>query len=155
MSLLFQAMGFFSHGKMKMVGRPDVHYVKINITTNGFEFIGTSAWFKMSLLSKNSTGFRLDIPWSNIKNIRKSKARAMHVIIIETLDFFYTILPMDPQHTSGFGISSSNRNAIELLAAINEAKEQVDNSKSIFCTNCGEKLKLGSNFCVYCGLKIS
>ena len=154
MSILYQAEGFFTQGKITMVQNPAVNYVNINITTNRFEFIGKNVQFPGII--KNSIGFRFDIPWSNIKNINKTKARMMHVIIIETLDNFYTILPLDP-HSSGLGISRSKKNAFELLATINKAKAQIQVEKSniIFCTNCGEKLKPASDFCGNCGHKVS
>lgn len=153
MSLLYQAAGFFTQSKMKMVQRSDVHYVIINITTNGFSFIGANVQFPG--LTKDSTGFRFEVPWSSIKDIVKTKERMMHVIIIHTLDDFYTILPMDPQNMSGLGIAASKKNSKDLLATINKAKAQVDASKSKFCTNCGEQLKPDSDFCGNCGYKLS
>lgn len=152
MSLLYQSAGFFTQNKMKMIQRSDVHYVIINISTNGFEFVGTN--FNLPNFHKDSTGFRFDVPWSYIKNIIKTKERMMHVIIIHTLDDFYTILPLDPQTTSGLGISSSKKNSKDLLATINKAKAQVDASKSKFCTNCGEQIKPDSDFCGNCGYKL-
>lgn len=62
MSLLYQSAGFFTQNKMKMIQRSDVHYVIINITTNGFEFVGTN--FNLPNFHKDSTGFRFDVPWS-------------------------------------------------------------------------------------------
>ena len=164
MSFLYQAAGFLSQGKMKMVQRTDVYYVVINITTNGFEFIGADIRIPGSQLMpttyKNNTGFHFDIPWSEIKDIIKTRERIMHVIIIETLDDFYTILPLDSLNKKLF--TNAKKNAIALYATINEAKMQVDNltsqartSKSTFCTNCGEKIKPGSDFCGNCGHKFS
>ena len=151
MSLLYQATGFFNQGKLKgsMLYTPRVHFVEINITINGFEFIGINV--KFAQLIKNSIGYRFDIPWSDIKHFNKSKAGLVHTIIIETLDNLYTILPVDP--LPKFFLSGTKKNAIELLAAINKAKTQVENSKGSFCTNCGEKRKPDSNFCGNCGYK--
>ena len=153
MSLLYQATGFFNQGKLKgsMLYTPRVHFVNINITINGFEFIGINV--KFAQLIKNSTGFRFDIPWSNIRSFNKSKAGLAHTIIIETLDNFYTILPVDPLPKSV--LSGTKKNAVDLLATINKARAQVEKSKRIFCTNCGEKVKLYSDFCGNCGHKFS
>ena len=158
MSFLYQAAGFLSQGKMKMIQRADVYFVNINITSYGFEFIGSI--YSSQGVVKNSTGNRFDIPWSDIKDIIKTKERIMHVIIIQTLDDFYTILPLDSQNRKLF--TNAKKNAIELFAIINEAKSQVDNlanqartSKSTFCTNCGEKIKPDSDFCWNCGHKFS
>jgi len=158
MSFLYQAAGFLSEGKMKMVQRFDVYYVNINITSYGFEFIGS--FYSSQGLVKNNTGFHFDIPWSDIQDITKTRERIMHVIIIQTHDSFYTILPLDSQNKKLF--TNAKKNAIELFATINEAKFQVDNltsqartSKSTFCTNCGEKIKPDSDFCGNCGHKFS
>ena len=70
MSLLYQAAGFFTQGKITMVQNPAVNYVSINITTNGFEFIGKNVQFPGII--KNSIGFRFDIPWAYIKSINKN-----------------------------------------------------------------------------------
>jgi len=160
MSLLHQATGFFAHGKMKMVQNPRVYYVKINITTNGFEFIGAYAAF--ATINKNSAGFRLDIPWTNIKNINKTKARAMHTITVETVESFYTILPLNPKNHSSFNpISHSKRNSIELLDIINKIIIQIKEmkefkeSKLIICTECGVEVPSGSKFCGNCGCTVS
>jgi len=154
-SSLYQAAGFFSQEKMKMIQRSGVHFVDIYITTNGFEFIGTSGVFPQFI--KSSTGYHLNISWSNIKSIKKTKERIMHVIIIETYDTFYTILPLDPQNMSSAGISSSKKNANDLIATINKAQTQVQagTSRSKFCTNCGESIKPDSDFCGNCGHKFS
>ena len=163
MSLLYKAAGFFTHRKMKMVQRPEVYYVKINITTDGFEFIGAYATFPT--IDKNSAGFHLDIPWTNIKDVKKTKARIMHTITIETFDTFYTILPLDPDNMSTFNpMSRSKRNAMELFDVVNRAKTQVKQStesteskefKSIICAECGAEIPYGSNFCGNCGHKSS
>ena len=158
MTLLYQAAGFFTHGKMKMVQRPSVYYVKINITTNGFEFIGAYATF--ALIDKNSAGYRLDIPWSNIKIINKTKARAMHTVTIETSDTFYTILPVDPDNIAFNPISQSKRCAWELLDIITKAQDQVKGlqeskeSNLIICSACGVEVASSSKFCKNCGHKI-
>lgn len=152
MSLLSKAAGFFTEGKLKMVQRSNVHFVNINITTNGLEFIGTS--IRLPGISKNSTGFRFDVPWAHIENIVKGKTRIMHVVFIyTTLKNFYTILPIDSQNMSGAGVSSSKKNSKDLLEAI--IKAQVDASKSVYCTNCGEPIKPDSDFCGNCGYKFS
>lgn len=160
MSLLYKAAGFITNRKMKMIQRPEVYYVNINITTDGFEFIGAYAAFPN--LSKNSAGFSLDIPWSNIKDIKKTKSRVMHTITIETFDTFYTILPLDPDNTSTFNpMSSSKRNALELFDTINRAKAQIKDStgstesKSILCSECGVEIPENSKFCGNCGHKAS
>jgi hypothetical protein len=162
MSLLYKAEGFFTHKKMKMVQNPEVKYVRINITTNGFEFIGAYATF--ATIDKNSADFHLDLPWTNIKNINKTKARAMHTITIETVDNFYTILPLDPDHFSSFNpMSHSKRNAIELLDVINKAINQIkelknskefEESNLIICPECGVEVPNGSKFCGNCGGKV-
>ncbi|MHA1254813.1 MAG: zinc ribbon domain-containing protein [Promethearchaeota archaeon] len=163
MSILYKARGYFTVGKMKMVQNPNVHLVDINITTNGLEFIGlfdpfTKGFipgFKPFTLNKNSTGYRLDISWSDIKFINKVKRMMMRVIIVETHDLFYSILPVDPEHTKSMGITKSSQNANELLASINDAQAQIQagTPKSSFCTNCGEKRKPDSDFCGSCGFK--
>lgn len=160
MSLLYSAAGFITHRKMKMVQRPEVYYVKINITTEGFEFIG--AYGAFTYISKNSAGFHLGIPWANIKDIKKTKARMMHTITIETFDTFYTIVPLDPDTMSTFNpMSSSKRNALELLDVINRAKNQIKESteskvfKSIICSECGVEIPYGSKFCGNCGHKLA
>ena len=161
MPFLYQTVGFLAHEKMKIVQRADVYIVNINITPNRFEFIGAStqipgvSYINFPGVSKNNIGFRLEIPWSDIKSIMKTKARAMHVIRIDTFDTFYTILPLDPQQGFRKVISSSKRNAIDLMATINKAKAQLESSSSNFCTECGEPIKPGSDFCGNCGQKIT
>lgn len=153
MSLLYQAEGFFTIGNIKMVQRSDVHYVSINITTNGLEFIGQIGQFRS--LFKDSTGFRFDLPWVKIVSLIKSKEKIMHVVKIETDDNFYTILPLDPLHSGGLGLKSSKKNSIKLLESLNKAKAQIEQSKRTFCPNCGENLKPDSDFCGNCGQKLS
>ena len=153
MSLLYQAAGFFTAGNIKMVQRSDVHYVSINITTNGLEFVGQIGRFPS--LFKDSTGFRFDLPWVNIGSIVKSKERIMHVVKIKTKDNFYTILPLDPLHSGGLSLKSSKKNSIKLLESLNKAKAQIEQRKRNFCQNCGENLKPDSDFCGNCGQKLS
>jgi len=136
MSLLYQAAGFFTEGKITMVQNSNIHYVEINITTKGFEFVGSSIAF--TGINKDSSGFYTRILWSDIRDIKKSKTRLIHVVIIETLDTFYTIIPMDPLHKSSLGISSTKKHSMELLATIYKAKaqvKQIEKSKDVFCSN--------------------
>ena len=151
MSPLYQAAGFFAQGKLKMIQKPGVHFVYINITTNGFEFIGTVGAFPQ--FTKDSTGYHSDISWSSIKSIKKTKEKLMHVIIIESYDTYYTILPIDSRNMSGLelGISTSKKNANDLIAIIDKAKSM----KTTFCTNCGEQTASDSDFCGNCGHKFS
>ena len=82
----------------------------------------------------------------------------IHVIIINTSDNFYTIVPMNPHHTSSLGISSTKRLAKELFDAINKAKaqvEQFESPKDTFCINCGRRLEQDSDFCGNCGKNVS
>ena len=150
MSLLSQATGFFTLGKLKLKS-PNTQYVDIYITTNGFEFIGRDVQF--GALIYISTGFNFEIPWSNIRDITRSKAGLAYVLIIHTLDNFYTILPVDPEPK--VVLSGTKKNSIELLATINEAKAYVEALKGNFCTNCGEQKKPDSDFCGKCGHKFS
>ena len=159
MSILHQAAGFITHKKMKMIQRPEVYYVKINISTNGFEFKGAYATF--ATLNKNSAGFHLEIPWSNIKVINKTKARVMHTVTIETFDTFYTILPVDPDYLAFNPMSQSKRCARELMDNINKAQDQIQGlneskeSTLIICSACGVEVLNSSKFCGNCGHKIS
>ena len=152
MTILYKAAGFFTEGMMAMVQSPSVHYVEINITSNGFMFEGTLVAFQG--LTKNSIGFHFEIPWSVVTNVYKTKARMMHVVQIRTIDNIYTILPLDPVHTSGLGVSSSKRLSKALIETIDKARVQVENLKKKFCTECGEPLKEGSDFCGNCGNKV-
>lgn len=153
MSLLYQAAGFFTIGKMKMIQNSDVHYVSINITTNGIEFVGQSGQFPN--LTKNSTGFQLYVPWVNIVSMIKTKERIMHVVRIDARDNFYTILPLDPSHSGGLGVKKSKKNSIQLLESLQKVKAQIEQSKSKFCTSCGANLEPNSDFCGKCGQKLS
>jgi len=153
MTLLYQATGFFTISKMKMVQNSDVHYVSINITTNGIEFVGQIGRFPN--LTKNSTGFQHYILWANIVSIIKTKERIMHVVRIDARDNFYTILPLDSSHSGGLGVKSSKKNSIQLLESLQKVKDQIEQSKNIFCPKCGANLDPKSGFCGNCGQKLS
>ena len=70
----------------------------------------------------------MDIPRSDMLYFDQSKERILHVVVITTLNTFYTIIQMQPRHKSTFGISSSKALAKELFDGINEAKAQVEKS---------------------------
>ena len=154
MSVLHNAKGFITKGKMKMINDSQVQYVDMNITTKGFELVG--ATFELFDFHKDSTGYRVDVSWADIKHINRTKEKLMHVIVIGTSNGFYTFMPMQPQSMSPMGISSTKRHTKDLLNAINKAKAkiQIANPEVIFCIACGEQLEPDSEFCGNCGKKI-
>lgn len=118
--VLFQAEGFFTTGKIKMVQSLDVSYVTINITSKGLEFVGKIGRFPY--LVKDSAGYSFKIRWENIMSISKSRERIIHTIKIETKDNFYTIIPLDPLHSGGLNVRSSKRNSLRLFDCLNKAR---------------------------------
>ncbi|MFX0008686.1 MAG: zinc ribbon domain-containing protein [Candidatus Hermodarchaeota archaeon] len=152
MPILYQAEGFFNKGKLKgsMLYGPNVNYVEIYITENGIAFFGINIRF--GALIKNSFGFRYDIPWSSIEDVRRSKAGMAYTVIIEAFDSIYTILPVDS--TPKLVLSGTKKNSIQLIDAINKIKTELENINQNYCPKCGESVKSDSDFCGNCGYKL-
>ena len=153
MSLLYQAEGFFTIGKMKMVTSPAIAYVDIFLTTNGIIFEGKakSVFNAAVQFSIDSRGYHYEIPWSQFTRAYKSKSRLIHTVTIESnINQYYTIAPLD--RSTSFG----KRNAQYLADAINDAHYQAIQSKprQNFCIKCGNRLMPGFEYCAECGQKI-
>jgi hypothetical protein len=157
MTILFKSVGGLYQGKTRNLLRKheEMKIVDIIITKEGFEFIGKFVESKVmgKLIRRDYTGYRLEIPWSKIADVKRRKEGFFHIIRIETIENNepFNIFPLDPQNFSGLGIGNTKINSEELLEAINKAKNQIEHPKSLFCPECGTKFKPESNFCTYCG----
>lgn len=156
MVVLYESVGSVYQGPARLLLKrgEDMNFVDINITTEGFEFIGK--YIEVQGFVRDYRGYRVDIPWVKIREIKRTRDGTIFVIRIKTVDnISFNILSLDPQNISGFGTSNAKKNSQVLIEAINKAKIQIESHQPTkFCPNCGEKLKPESDYCGKCGHKI-
>ena len=139
MSILYESDGFFCQGAITYLQKKKVKFGRIILTN---EAIICEGGISHGNISKNSTGYNITIPLSQIKKAFKSKKRMLHIFIVETLDdnfFTFTF--------GGTDTTLGKERAISWEQRVNQAlSDSSTTNLNAFCTECGNKRDPNSKF---------
>ncbi|MEJ2293913.1 MAG: tetratricopeptide repeat protein [Candidatus Lokiarchaeota archaeon] len=126
--VLYKTVGSVYQGSARKLLKQgeEMKNANIIITTKGIEIRGN--YMNARGIERDYRGYQFDIPWTNLRNIKRTKDGIIRIIRIYTVDNDHiNILPLDPHNFSGLGISDARRNTKELFEIINKFRNQIAN----------------------------